>query len=98
MIHTKEVSQHYFKFEQLHMYIRDGHGAGSEFGIMVWCMLNVRKSMAEMGTEPDPDSKSNIWRLTDFGAGFLVFRAGSGVNFSDSAHFRCTLYKIYLGV
>jgi len=40
--------------------------------------------MAEMGTEPDPESK--IWRLT--GSAFGVFRAGSGfgVNFSDSAH------------
>jgi len=28
---------------------------------------NVYKSMAEMGTEPDPESK--IWRLTGFGAG-----------------------------
>jgi len=42
--------------------------------------------MAEMGTEPDPESK--IRRLTSFGSGFLVFGAGSGfgVSFSDSAH------------
>jgi len=48
--------------------------------------------MAEMGTDPDPDSEleSKIWRLTGFGvgSGFFVFEAGSGfrVNFSDSAH------------
>jgi len=39
---------------------------------MVWCISNVCKSMAEMGTEPDPDLESKIWRLTGFGAGFLV--------------------------
>jgi len=38
--------------------------------------------MAEMGTEPDSESK--IRRLT--GSGVLVFGAGFGVNFSDSAH------------
>jgi len=38
--------------------------------------------MAEMDTEPDPDSKSKIWRLT----GFEVIVFGSGVTFSDSAH------------
>jgi len=38
--------------------------------------------MAEVGTEPE----SKIWRLTGFGAGFLVFESGFGVNFSDSAH------------
>jgi len=47
--------------------------------------------MADMGTEPDPDSESKIWRLTGFGTGpgFLVIGTGSGfgVNFSDSAHF-----------
>jgi len=36
------------------------------------------------------DSESKIWRLTGFGAGFLVFGADFGVNFSDSAHL-CTL-------
>jgi len=37
-------------------------------------------------TELDPESK--IWRLTDFGIGFLVFGARSDfeVNFSDSVH------------
>jgi len=38
--------------------------------------------MAEMGKELDPESK--IWRLT--GSEVLVFEAGFGVNFSDSAH------------
>jgi len=38
--------------------------------------------MAEMGTEPDLESK--IWRLAGFGV--LVFGSGFGVNFSDSAH------------
>jgi len=44
--------------------------------------------MAEMGTEPDPDSESKIWRLIGYGSGFLVFEVGSafGVNFSDSVH------------
>jgi len=44
--------------------------------------------MAELDTEPDPDSESQIWRLTGFGAGFgfLVFGSGFRVNFSDSAH------------
>jgi len=42
--------------------------------------------MAEMGTEPESESK--IWRLTGAGFGVLVFgaRAGFGVNFSDSDH------------
>jgi len=42
--------------------------------------------MAEMDTEPDPESK--IWKLTGSGFGVLVFRAECGfeVNFSDSAH------------
>jgi len=35
--------------------------------------------MAEMGTEPDSESK--IWRLTGFGT-----ESSFGVNFSDSAH------------
>jgi len=54
---------------------------------MVCIECTVCKSMAEMGTEPDPDSESKIWRLTGFRV--LVFGAGSGfeVNFSDSAHF-----------
>jgi len=45
--------------------------------------------MAEMGTEPDSESK--IWRLTEPGFGVLVFGTGSsfGVNFSDSAHLCC---------
>jgi len=46
--------------------------------------------MAEMDTEPDPDSESKTWWLTGFGtgSGFLVLGAGSafGVNFSDSDH------------
>jgi len=41
--------------------------------------------MADMGTEPDPESK--IWKLTGAGFGFLVFGSDFGVNFSDSAHF-----------
>jgi len=56
------------------------------------CKVRVCKSMAELGTEPDP--KSKIWRLTGFGAGsgFLVF--GFGVNFSDSAHLRFSNKKL----
>jgi len=30
------------------------------------------KSMVEMGTEPDPDSESKIWRLTGSGTGFKL--------------------------
>jgi len=42
--------------------------------------------MAEMDTVPnsDPYSESKILRVT--GAGFRVFGAGLGVNFSDSAN------------
>jgi len=40
--------------------------------------------MAEIGTEPDLESK--IRRLTGSGFGVLVFGAGSGFNFSDSVH------------
>jgi len=46
--------------------------------------------MAEMGMEPDLESK--IWRSTGFGSGVLVFGAGFGVNFSDSAHF-CRFFQ-----
>jgi len=52
--------------------------------VYIECKVHVCKSMVEMGTEPDPESK--IWRLTGFGAGFLVFESGFGFNFSDSAH------------
>jgi len=34
--------------------------------------------MAEMGTEPDPDFESEIWRITGSGFGVLVF--GFGMN------------------
>jgi len=40
--------------------------------------------MAEMGTEPDPETK--IWRLTGSGFGVLILGSGFEVNFSDSAH------------
>jgi len=61
---------------------------------MIWCIQHVCKSMAEIGTEPDPDSESKIWRLIGFGAGtgFLVFGSGSGVNFSNS---RPSLMSVY---
>jgi len=58
-------------------------GAGFEFLGKIriryewYGVYNVCKSMAEMGTEPDPEPK--IWRLT--GSGFLVFGAGSGSQF-----------------
>jgi len=39
-----------------------------------------------MGTEPDLDSESKIWRLTDFGSGFLIVGSAFGFNFSDSTH------------
>jgi len=49
---------------------------------MRWFILNEQSNMAEMGTEPDPESK--IWKLTGrsgLGA-VLIF----GVNFPDSIH------------
>jgi len=67
-------------------------GSGFGFGMngMMYIECTVYKSMAEMGTELDPelDSESKIRRLIGSGFGVLVFGAGSGFgfNFSDSAH------------
>jgi len=60
--------------------------------------VHLRKSMAEMGTEPESGSESKIWRLTGFGAGFLVFGSGSsfGIYFSDSAYLCSTHQKLFL--
>jgi len=57
---------------------------GSGFGMNGMVFVKLCKSMAEMGTEPDSDSK--VWRRT--GSGVLVFGTGSdfGINFSNSAH------------
>jgi len=70
-----------FRFEFL-----EKTGSGFDMNGMVYIECSLYKSMAEMGTEPDSESK--IWRLTGSGVGFgiLVFGSGFGVNFSDSVH------------
>jgi len=57
-----------------------------------------RTSSIRDGHGPEPDSEPKIWRLTGFGSGseVLVFGAGFGVNFSDSAHLCCVINKVLL--